>query len=249
MPSEAAIRMAKPASRNAPAQPEPRRLDADVLYSALTLLAADGEEQPERDRAARALLEQLRVFSGRRVVSRFAEASAFRRSGDIADAIEDAIQHVALVASTGSSRFRGSHPSEAVAWCQRILVNFLTSESRRRARTALRMPDEQRATLLMASHLEGVAWRQAGQETALSLRGLCGEVWRHLQRTRPPSACNTLYRAVRRYLEEVWGPAHERSSPPRKACSAAARRARDRGYQRHRRARRILAELVASEAL
>ncbi|HVZ34288.1 MAG TPA: hypothetical protein VG963_17795, partial [Polyangiaceae bacterium] len=219
--------MAKPASPRDPAQPGPCRLDADVLYGALTLLAADGQEQPDRDRAARVLLGQLRVFSARRVVTRFAEASAFRRSGDIADAIEDAIQHVALVASTGSSRFRGSHPSEAVAWCQRIFVNFLTSESRRRARTALRMPDEQRATLLMASHLEGVAWRHAGQETALSLRGLCSEVWRHLQRTRPPSVCNSLYRAVRRYLEEVWGQAaHERPPRPRKACSRAARRAR-----------------------
>jgi hypothetical protein len=233
---------------------EPSSLNAESLREALTLLATDRESQPARDRAARILLKQLRTLANRAVLARFARWSAFRRRGELAEVLEDAIQHVALVASTGQARFRGQHPSEAVAWCQRIFMNFLASESRRRARTVLLAGDERESRALLSdAHLEGVSWRNAGQETALILLRLEGCVRNHLQQTRTPSAFESLYRAVRRYLRYITGhPEHGATGgalPGDGAGSQAARRARDREYQRHSRARRVLAEVIAAEVL
>jgi hypothetical protein len=232
---------------------ELRPFDGEALSAALLVLATDIAGRPAREGAARILLDQLRALAGRAWVVSFSWSSAFRRSGDFAEALEDAIQHVAVVASTGKSRFRGRHPGEAVAWCRRIFLNFLSSESRRLARTvALLSSDEGFGSMALEQHLEGIVWRQAGQEAALSLRSLEARVWRHLQRTRTKRASQSLYRAVREYLNDVSGQPDKaprfrltRGAAP---STLAARRARDRGYQHHTRARRILAEILAMDA-
>jgi hypothetical protein len=230
-----------------------RRFDGDALSAALLVLATDIASRPAREGAARILLEQLRALVGRAWVGSFSWSSAFRRSGDFAEALEDAIQHVAVVASTGKSRFRGRHPGEAVAWCRRILLNFLSSESRRLARTVGLLPsDGGFSSMALDQHLEGIVWRQAGQEAALFLGSLEARVWLHLQRTRTRRASQSLYRAVREYLYDVSGQLDKvpcflltRGEAP---STLAARRARDRGYQQHTRARRVLAEVLAMDA-
>lgn len=233
---------------------ELQRFDGEALYAALVLLATDIASRRARDEAARILLRQLRALAGRAWGASFSWSSAFRRSGDFAEALEDAIQHVAVVASTGKSRFRGRQPSEAVAWCKRIFLNFLSSESRRRTRAVGLLPGGGGSdTMALDHHLEGIVWRQAGQEAALLLRSLEGRVWSHLQRTRTLRASRTLYSAVREYLAYVSGEqdhaARVRSSEADEAPrTSAARRARDRGYQHHMRARRVLAELLVTDA-
>lgn len=245
-----------------------QQLNAEALYAALRLLAADEESRPARDEAARILLSQLRLLAGRALSARFSWANWLRRSRDLGETLEDAIQHVAVAASTGSSRFRGRHPSEAVAWCQRVLSNFLTSESRRRARNLTLLAGERDAAIRLESHLEGVVWHHADQEAALLLLKLEARVWKHLTQTRTREASESLYRAVCRYLgylaghpEQISGrcelseeshPAEscsEETHPGATPCARAARRARDRRYQHHRRARRILAELLENDAL
>lgn len=232
---------------------ELRRLDGDALYAALTLLATDIGTRRARDAAARTLLGQLRLLSSRAWLARFSWSAALRRSGDFAAATEDAIQHVAVVASTGKSRFRGGHPREAVAWCRRIFLNFLTSESRRRARTvSVPRGEVGDGAAPLPAQLEGIAWRPASQEAALLLRRLEARVWSHLRSTRSLGASRSLYRAVRDYLRYISGQPEQAASSSELATGAplsiSARRARDRRYQYHSRARRILAELLAMDA-
>lgn len=245
--------MRKIASEAGAGSRELQPFDGDALHAALVVLATDIAERPAREGAARILLEQLRALTGRAWVASYSWSTAFRRSGDFAEALEDAIQHVAVVASTGRSRFRGRHPSEAVAWCKRVFLNFLSSESRRRARTVGLPPGEPGAGMrALDQRLEGVIWRQAGQEAALLLRSLEGRVWSHLRRTRTLRASQTLYSAVREYLDFVSGQLENaprvQSARGRAPSTLAARRARDRGYQHHNRARRVLAELLATDA-
>lgn len=228
-------------------------LDADALYGALQCLASDAASQQVRDAAARILLSQLRVLSRRASFARFSSSAGFRYAGGLEESLEDAIQHVAIVASTGTSRFRGGHPNEAVAWCQRVFSNFLTSESRRRARNVSLAGDERGgAGARLEAHLEGIAWRHPGQDAALFLLRLESRVWSHLTQTRTREASESLYRAVRKYLAYLAGypeqAAPARPSASEHSCSQAARRARDRQYQHHRRARQILAEVLAAEA-
>lgn len=227
-------------------------IDAEALYAALRLLSVDDGSAVARNRAARVLLLQLRALSSCTSVVLFSWSRALGARGDFEEAVEDAIQHAALVASTGSSRFRGRCPNEAVGWCRRILSNFLASEARRRARTVELFERERGASPAgMPPHLEA-SWRHAGQESALSLLRLEGRVRAHLERTRTRSASESLYRAVLRYLEYLAGQSEAARREPEPSLETshpeAARRARDRQYQHHRRARRVLAELLEADA-
>jgi hypothetical protein len=230
-----------------------RAIDADALYSALRLLSVDDASAVARNRAASVLLVQLRALSSCTSVVLFSWSRALGARGQFEEAVEDAIQHAALVASTGSSRFRGHHPNEAVCWCRRILSNFLASEARRRARTVeLFERDGGPSTAGVPPDLDAALWRHAGQESALSLLRLESRVREHLEHTRTRGASESLYRAVLRYLGYLAGQSEEgRDGPeasPETSHPEAARRARDRRYQHHRRARRILAELLEADA-
>jgi hypothetical protein len=228
-------------------------IDADALYGALRLLSADGASAVARNGAARVLLVQLRALSSCTSVVLFSWSRAFGARGHFEEAVEDAIQHAALVASTGSSRFRGRHPNEAICWCRRILSNFLASEARRRARTVELFEGERGASTAGAPpDLEGALWRDAGQESALSLLRLESRVREHLEQTRTRGASESLHRAVLRYLDYLAGQPEKgpdgAEPSPETSHPEAARRARDRRYQHHRRARRILAELLEADA-
>ena len=102
--------------------------------------------------------------------------------------------------------------------------------------------------MALDQRLEGIVWRQAGQEAALLLRSLEGRVWSHLRRTRTLRASQTLYSAVSEYLDYVSGLEHAPRVGDGAPSALAAKRARDREYQHHTRARRILAELLAMDA-
>jgi hypothetical protein len=230
-----------------------RIIDAEALFGALRLLSVDDASAGARNRAARVLLAQLRALSSCPSVALFSGSRVFGVRGQFEEAVEDAIQHVALVASTGRSRFRGRHPNEAVGWCRRILSNFLTSEARRGARQAELFARERATSMAGAPpDLEAAAWCDAGQESALSLLRLESRVREHLQQTRAPGASASLYRAVLRYLRYLAGQSEParggREPPPEAFHPEAARRARDRRYQHHRRARRVLAELLEADA-
>jgi hypothetical protein len=230
-----------------------QEIDAEALYGALRLLSVDDASAVARNRAARVLLVQLRALSSCTSLMQFSWSRAFGARGHFEEAVQDAIQHAALVASTGSSRFRGRHPNEAVCWCRRILSNFLASEARRRARTVELFERERGAsTAGMPPDLEAASWRHAGQESALSLVTLESRVRQHLKQTRTRGASESLYRAVLRYLEYLAGTSEKARGGPEPSPEAshpvAARRARDRRYQHHRRARRVLAELLEADA-
>ena len=69
--------------------------------------------------AARTLLGQLRSWVSNHGLSRYWR---WVRPANRAVLLEDAIQHVAVVASTGKTRFRGTTPAEAVVWCRRCSI-------------------------------------------------------------------------------------------------------------------------------
>jgi hypothetical protein len=224
-------------------------VDAVALHDSLVLLASGCKSAARREQAARQLLAQLGRLARARSLARLLSKPGYRACGD--DLIEDAIQHTAIAACCGAARFRGSTPPAAVAWCLGILRNYARSEVRRRV---LRQPE---ASFLEAPQLagdttryEGVLWRPAAQEARVILGSLDGQLRAHLQRTRSQRAAKSLYQAVRSYVLDVAG-GHERGSSP--VVSAPAnrnagpqRKARDRAYQHHHRARCILAEVRAA---
>jgi hypothetical protein len=225
---------------------EPRRgVDAVALHDSLVLLSSGCKSAARREQAARQLLTQLRRLARARALARLLSKPGYRACGD--DLIEDAIQHTAIAACCGAARFRGSTPPAAVAWCLGILRNYARAEVRRRA---LRQSD---TSFLDAPRLardttryEGVLWHAAAQEAQVILGSLDSQLRAYLQRTRSQRAAKSLYQAVRSYVVEVTG-AHERDSPPAPRDGAGAqRKARDRAYQHHHRARSILAEVRAA---
>jgi hypothetical protein len=241
--------MSKIVARMRPKEEPRRRVDAVALRDALVLLSSGCKSAERREQAARQLLAQLRRLARARALAGLLSKPGYRACGD--DLIEDAIQHTAIAACCGAARFRGSTPPAAVAWCLGILRNYARAEVRRRA---LRQSD---TSFLEAPQLagdttryEGLLWHAAAQETQVILGSLDSQLRAHLQRTRSQRAAKSLYQAVRSYVVEVTG-AHERDSPPAPSAPAnrnasPQRKARDRAYQHHHRARRILAEVRAA---
>jgi hypothetical protein len=211
------------------------------LSRALAVLADDRANLALRDNAARRLLTELQrlALQYRR---RLRLRGPSRRAPE--SMLDDAIQHVALVASTGSSRFRGAHCAEAVAWCVRILENQLVTETRWHVRHGLSLdrssPEPTRAPTVSPPELM--------VEARDALQRLHEEVRLHLERTRRPADVPGLYRAVCCYLDHLAGVSLSAQIERFGACDtrlepAALRRARNRVYQLRRRGRQVLAEL------
>jgi hypothetical protein len=225
--------------------------DAQALLDALSVLGSDGAAQKHRELAALQLLRQLRILAPLWAHKKFRPSGGIGSRAGIHD-IGDAIQHVALVASTGKARFRGAHPGQAMVWCERIFVNHLVSELRWRSRQAGRrrvLAETERHDSAVAptgvSAAEGVA---AGL-TALVLDRLRVDALKHLERTRRPDSAESLYRAVCCYLEHVGGVALDRQLErwaPRREPGAPdqLRRARNCLYRYHLRGKRVLAEVL-----
>lgn len=218
-------------------------LEPLLLREAIVLLASGCEDAKRREVAARQLLEQLRHLARARVITRLLSRPGYRACGD--DLIEDAVQHTAIAAWRGGSRFRGSSPPAAVAWCLEILKNYARSEVRRRAplRGEPLLHHAQRAAEDPGAH-GAIAWHGPAQEAQVTLGALDAQVRNYLQRTRSRRAAESLYHAVRSYLFEVLGgPARATQNAAIAADDGARRKARDRAYQHHHRARCILAEV------
>ena len=219
----------------------------EVIHESLLVLANRDAAQTRRQSAARRLIEQLRVLVRCWRYTNY-QSNPFRVPDSMVD---DAIQHVALVASIGNSRFRGRHPREALAWCTRILQNHWASEWRWRSRfpqTAVDLgADGQRIGLSTGQ----VTATQPVQEFRIALSRLRERAKSHLHSTRQPRAANSLFAAVCCYLDNVSGVPLARQlerwgSPLQVAQARDWARARNRIYQYHRRGRAILLELGAT---
>jgi DNA-directed RNA polymerase specialized sigma24 family protein len=219
------------------------RLDGERLLAALRTLADDRTCEAKREAAARDLLTQLRVLSrcwvGRRLARGQGDPKTWIDLGDV-------VQHVALVASTGSCRFRGDHPGQAVAWCLRIFDNHLAGQLRRGRRETEHDMSERSDGSLRPAPGDGDPSPAASADVLAQLRV---EALRHLQRTRRAAVVDGLYRAVCCYLDHVNG-ASTRSQIERWAANGqdasadGRRRARDRLYQYRLRGKQIVAELL-----
>jgi hypothetical protein len=221
------------------------RLDPFALHDAIAVLASDCGTNSSRELAARKLLEQLRQLARGRAMNRLLSNPRYRAYGD--DLIQDAIQHAAIAAFAGGARFRGSTPEAAVAWCLRILGNYVRLEARRRGPVQDEPLDLVARQGETSSPSEGVHWHAAAPDARIILSSLEARVRAHLKRTRSHRAAKSLYRAVCSYIADVTGNAtHTKKGVSRASAAAgsdAQRKARDRTYQHHHRARGVLAEL------
>jgi DNA-directed RNA polymerase specialized sigma24 family protein len=224
---------------------ERSRLEPLVLREAIVLLAS-GCGDVHREVAARRLLEQIGHLARARAITRLLSRPGYRACGD--DLIEDAVQHTAIAAWTGGARFRGVSPAAAVAWCLEILKNYARSEVRRRAplQRERRFPHADSATEELSID-DAARWHRPAQEAQVILGALDAQVRSYLRRTRSERAAESLYHAVQSYVVDVAG-GHPRVSraalsTPGEDDSGEQRKARDRAYQHHHRARSILAEV------
>jgi len=101
--------------------------DSAVLCNALVALARGDLSKLERDRHAAVLVCQLRIVAGMLVRGKFRNLC---RISDPDELLRDAVQHTAVAACTGHSRFRGCSPPQAVSWCTKVLSNFILAELR-----------------------------------------------------------------------------------------------------------------------
>ena len=206
------------------------------LYQSLLVLASDIADRPARQHAARTLLRQLRSWVSRHGLSRYWR---WVRPANRAVLLEDAIQHVAVVASTGKTRFRGTTPAEAVSWCRTVLDNHLLSEQRRQYR--------------LASAVDAIGTRDvppgSSRDGRLNLHDFDRRIREHLHRTRRPKDVASLYRSVCCYFEHLAGvPVDaqlQRWVDGDLAEPRELNRARNRIYRYHHRGRRVLAELLS----
>jgi hypothetical protein len=226
------------------ASPVPRMgrcgLQPRHLHHALVTLSSEKASVSERDSAARQLLRQLAFLAPlclSRCLPGVMRVQGTVRSGAMLD---DAIQHVAAVVTTGRARFRGTHPFEAVAWCSSVLTNQVLSELRWQSRHR---------------NLELFDFALPAQASAVDARIAVGHLRRdllnHLEQTRTPRVADSLFRAACCYLDhlagtsldqqiERWAGEGDRSV----GNSSRMTRARNRIYQYHRRGRRVLNELL-----
>ncbi|HEY5957670.1 MAG TPA: hypothetical protein VIV60_13995 [Polyangiaceae bacterium] len=226
-----------------------RRVSAAKLYEALCSLAQTDVERSTRECAARALLTQLRLI----VRTNYRLGTIRREScwlGPTSPILEDAIQHTALVASTGGARFHGTSEWEALAWCARVLSNYLRTELRIRQRIQV-------TSAIMECNIETASATatieksvSASQEKSCTLHGLRENIREHLNLTRRPRAASSLFTAVCCYLDHIAGVpldaqlkrwVNERNNAPSTPSSFG--RARNRVYQYHHRGREVLMEL------
>lgn len=219
-----------------------------MVLDALRQLARDDVNSASREIAARVLLVELRrLAKSRRRLGRNGHlTSNLAVSGW---AVDDAIQHAALVACTGNTRFRGTDQREAVAWCTRVLTNYLLSELRvhLRERNASSVPERDLETNGHSTERAALTTVPPPQENRCALMSLRERVRRHLMQTRSRRAATSLFDAVCCYLDHVagvpldmqvvrWGQ-HRGIAP-----GGWLRRARNRVYQYHRRGRAVLLE-------
>jgi DNA-directed RNA polymerase specialized sigma24 family protein len=219
-------------------------LDPIVLHDAVALLAGS-EDARCREFAARQLLHQLRQLAHARAITHLLSKPGYRACGD--DLIEDAIQQTAIAVWSGEARFRGSSPPAAVAWCLGILKNYARAEVRRRAPRQRETSLGQAASHSEGAEYEGVLWHAAAQEAQVILGSLDDQVRTYLRRTRSRRAAESLYQAVHSYVTEVAGGRNSGSPAVRKVRTVDAdeqKKARDRAYQHHHRARCVLAEML-----
>lgn len=228
-----------PASSSAPwlrhAGVQPRR-----LHDALVTLSSEEASVSDRDSAARQLLRELAFLAPlclSRCLRGVARAHEAARRNSILD---DAIQHVATVATTGRARFRGTHPSEAVAWCSSVLTNQVRSELRWQSRHR-RIDPFDFAPPAQAS----------AADAQIAVRHLQRDLLNHLEQTRTPRVARSLFRAACCYLDHLAGASllHQierwaNQSDQAERGRSQMRRARNRIYQYHRRGRLVLNELL-----
>jgi hypothetical protein len=214
---------------------QPRR-----LHDALVTLSSESATVSDRDSAARQLLRELTFLAPlclSRCLPSVARAYQAVRARSMLD---DAIQHVATVATTGRARFRGTHPAEAVAWCSSVLANQVRSELRWQSRHRHIEP------------LDSVPpMRAAAADARIAVSQLRQDLLHHLERTRTPRAAQSLFRAACCYLDHLTGTSLDRQierwageSEQGASEKVEMRRARNRIYQYHRRGRRVLNELL-----
>ena len=221
----------------------------EQLLRALKALSQESLEGATRERAARTLVVQLH-----RLIRSSALRDRVRRLGngwsESVNFEEDTVQHVALVASTGRARFRGTHEGEAVVWCSNVMLNYLRSELRWQIRQREHARLQQ---ILHAPASSGTIHAElsdlAAQERTLALCRLRTEVLTYLCRTRNPRAARSLFDAVCCYLDYVMGTPLceqlERWCHGMDPCNGGAVRARNRVYQYHRRGKLVLREFLS----
>ncbi len=208
------------------------------LYESLLILASDTADRQARQHAARTLLGQLRRWASHHALNRTLRGL---RPASREVLLDDAIQHVAVVASTGKTRFRGTTPAEAVVWCRTVLHNHLRSEQRRQLRMASAVDAVDTLDVPPGSSRDG----------RLNLHDFDRSILEHLHRTRRPKDVASLYRSVCCYFEHLAGVPVEvqlRRWAGDLAEPREVNRARNRIYQYHHRGRRLLAELLSDSA-
>jgi hypothetical protein len=175
---------------------------------------------------------------------------------EVENLIADAVQSLALVASTSESHFRGVGEASARAWCRSVLLNHVSNELRaRKARQSVH-PADLRATWTASDDRRLETIGTAGerpldaQELANAFRVLRA-VRAHVFSGHRRRDAETTMRAIWCYLAYMSGaPLEEQvralrvdeglASDAPNECAADSRRWRNRVYKLRERGRRAL---------
>lgn len=216
----------------------------DSLFEALCALReADPENVALRERAARRFCSEMERWAPAVLRSAFGDRWGHALGPRSADFIADAVQGVALAASSSAHHFRGQNEASARAWCRKLLVSHVANELRaRRSRIPL---VEVPAQLLPATEQDLESMRPAASVQLVDALRLLQSVRAIVMATHRPRDAESTMRAVWCYLEYVSGATLEEQV--RAVCGKDGdRRSKNRVYKLRERGKRAIQTVCAA---
>jgi hypothetical protein len=113
----------------------PTAADGSPLADVLRVLGSRPsgiESKANRDRAAHVLLAEMEQWAPMVIWKAHGRGLRELGAGEVESLIADAVQALALAASTSRNNFRGQTGASARAWCRRVLLNHVSNELRSR---------------------------------------------------------------------------------------------------------------------
>jgi hypothetical protein len=111
-------------------------MEGGNVAEALRVLRRDSAPvlKETRDSAAQVLMAEMTLWAPSVVWKAFGRQLRGLPTGEAESLIADAVQSLAVVATTSTSYFRGDEEASARAWCRRVLLSHVSSELRARGR-------------------------------------------------------------------------------------------------------------------
>lgn len=230
--------------------------DASLASALQALSRRDSqiELKVDRESAARILLDEMKHWAPSVIWNALGAQLKGLSRADVETLIEDAVQGLALVASTSSSPFRGDNEAAARAWCRRVLMSHVVDELRlRRAEQSaepLTPPPDSASDALDDAEPSSDPQRARFHENLSHAVELLRAIRTHVYRARRRRDAEGTLRAVWCYLDYLSGATLEEqvqalteTEDGAAVPGTDARRSRNRIYKLRERGHRALHEV------